>query len=176
MGPPGEILSEADSARTSREVVEAVFMDPASKTRLFGYALNRFGIPQDDAEDLLQETAVELLRQRVQVRSPAGFVFSVFHLRCCRFVEIQRARGRLIDQAPCPAEVPGPPGTTDRMEHRVAVRQAMRTISVPCRKILRAYYVEGLSLQETASAIALAYSGVWKTINRCLRRLRQCIQ
>jgi RNA polymerase sigma factor (sigma-70 family) len=168
-------MSEADSARSSREVVEAVFMDPASRSRLLGYAMSRFGIPADDAEDLLQETALELLRQRVQVRRPAGFVFSVFHVRCCRYVEIQRARGRVMDRAPCPADAPSAGSATDRLEHQVAVRQAMRTISVPCRKILRAYYVEGLSLQETGRAIALAYSGVWKTINRCLRRLRQCL-
>jgi RNA polymerase sigma factor (sigma-70 family) len=168
-------LSEADTARTSREVVEAVFMDPTTKTRLFGYALNRFGIQQHDAEDLLQETALELLRQRIQVRKPAGFVFSVFHLRCCQFVEIRNARSRVMESAPRSAYAPRERGTPEKIENRATLRQAIRTISPPCRRILGAYYVEGLSLEETARAIALAYSGVWKTINRCLKRLRQCI-
>jgi RNA polymerase sigma factor (sigma-70 family) len=148
-------------------------MDPASRTRLLGYAMKRFEMREEDAEDLLQETAVDLLRQRIHVRKPNGFVFSAFHLRCCRFIEIQKSRRQLLEKEWSPPQDSAQP---EKIEHRVALKQAMQTISVPCRRILRAYYVEGLSLQETARAIAAAYGGVWTRIDRCLRRLRQCLQ
>ena len=56
-----------------------------------------------------------------------------------------------------------------------AFGQALEEISAGCRKLLFAYYFEGKSLREAADATARAYSGVWKTIDRCLKKLRQCL-
>jgi DNA-directed RNA polymerase specialized sigma24 family protein len=67
-------------------------------------------------------------------------------------------------------------GTALETTHRrIQLRELLETISSSCRKILLAYYVEGRSLQETAQAIPLPYSGVWSRINGCLRRLRACL-
>jgi DNA-directed RNA polymerase specialized sigma24 family protein len=58
---------------------------------------------------------------------------------------------------------------------RIELKELLKTISSSCRKSLLTYYVEGRSLQETAQAIPLPYSGVWSRINGCLRRLRACL-
>jgi len=61
------------------------------------------------------------------------------------------------------------------MHRQVALRQALGEISTSCRRLLAAYYVEGQSLREAAEIFTLTYTNVSKTINRCLRRLRQCM-
>jgi DNA-directed RNA polymerase specialized sigma24 family protein len=63
----------------------------------------------------------------------------------------------------------------EELDSRLLVQRGLEEISASCRKLLHAYYVEGRSLRESADAMALAYSGVWKTINRCLKKLRACL-
>lgn len=164
------------SSPTSREIAEAVLLDAEQRSRLLAYARSRFGIESDEAQDLLQETALELLRQRTVVRSPHGFTFKVFHSRCCRFLrERQKNRG-MFEPAPETLDAACDPGALEKADRKLELREALETVSSSCRRILLAYYVEGRSLRETARALPLPYSGVWNTINRCLRRLRACLE
>ncbi|HYV40636.1 MAG TPA: sigma-70 family RNA polymerase sigma factor [Thermoanaerobaculia bacterium] len=160
----------------SREIVQAVLLDTEQRSRLLAYARSRFGIESDDAQDLLQETALELLRQRTAVRSPHGFTFKVFHLRCCRFIQARRTHTRVFVTAKEPLEAACDVTALETTHRRIELKELLETISSSCRKILLAYYVEGRSLQETAQAIPLPYSGVWTRINGCLRRLRACLE
>jgi DNA-directed RNA polymerase specialized sigma24 family protein len=75
-----------DAGPKVSQIAEAVVLDEDRRGRLVGYACARFGISREDAEDLLQETALELLRCRSHVRNPDGFVFKVFKVRCARYV------------------------------------------------------------------------------------------
>jgi RNA polymerase sigma factor (sigma-70 family) len=159
---------------TSRNVT-GVLQDPGQRTRLLALARTRYGIGIEDARDLLQETAADLLRQRdYLVESPRAYVAGAFRIRCSRFLRARRQIDDLIEpeEAALNLERSGEPEASER---RFAVRQAFGLISPPCRKLLSAYYVEGQSLREAAETMALAYSGVSKTLNRCLRRLRQCL-
>ena len=160
-------------APTSREVAEAVLQDPRQRSRLLAYARSRFGIDRDEAEDLLQDTALELLRHRTLVTRPSGFVFAVFRSRCCRHLAARRAHGEVF--AGRPEESTADPGESVPLDSRLALREAFVGISPSCRKLLLAYYVDGASLRDTAQAIARAYSSIWNTISRCLRRLRRCL-
>lgn len=163
------------SAPSSREIAQAVLLDSERRSRLVAYARSRFGIESDDAQDLLQETALELLRQRTAVRSPHGFTFKVFHLRCCRFIQARRAHRKVFATAEGPPETACDRTAIETAHRRLELKELLETISSSCRRILLAYYVEGKSLQETAQAIPLPYSGVWTRINGCLRRLRACL-
>jgi RNA polymerase sigma factor (sigma-70 family) len=167
---------ELETPSLPRSVVETVLLDPEERSRLIGYARVRFGINRDSAEDLLQDTALDLLRQRSLVRSPKGFVFTVFHARCSRFLRRDVADRRLFTPSE-PETAPSAPasGTCETIDSRLALQEALEEISPGCRKLLFAYYFEGKSLREAADATARAYSGVWKTIDRCLKKLRQCL-
>lgn len=164
------------SSPGSREIAQAVLLDGEQRSRLVAYARSRFGIESEDVEDLLQETALELLRQRAVVRSPRGFTFKVFHLRCCRFIQARRAQRRVFSAGEALPETACDTAQVDATDRRLELRELLGAISSSCRKILLTYYVEGRSLQETAQAIPLPYSGVWNTINGCLRRLRACLE
>jgi RNA polymerase sigma factor (sigma-70 family) len=163
------------SSPTSREIAEAIVLDGEQRSRLVTYARSRFGIESDDAQDLLQETALELLRHRTIVRSPHGFTFKVFHARCCRFLQARQANRRVFSGAHEPAEIACDASAPETADRKLELRKVLETVSSSCRKILLAHYVEGRSLRETAQAMPLPYSGVWNTISRCLRRLRACL-
>ncbi|HZI66998.1 MAG TPA: sigma-70 family RNA polymerase sigma factor [Thermoanaerobaculia bacterium] len=167
---------ELETPLLGRTAVEGVLSDPAERSRLVAYARTRFGIDSDAAEDLLQETALEVLRQRSLLSSPRGFIFTVFHARCCRFLRHQKARYRVFDRGDCETVEEAPsPSASEGIDSRLTVEQALEEISAGCRKLLLAYYVEGQTLREAADRTALAYSGVWKTITRCLQKLRRCL-
>lgn len=167
---------ELETPLVGRTAVEGVLADPAQRSRLVAYARSRFGIDPDTAEDLLQETAVEVLRHRSLVSSPRGFVFTVFHARCCRYLRHLTARHRVFDRGDCATVEEAPAAAAhEGIDSRLTVEQALEEISEGCRRLLLAYYVEGQSLREAARLTALAYSGVWKTITRCLKKLRQCL-
>lgn len=153
-------------ARPGTVVAEELAVDSRQHRRLRAYALKRFGIPAEDAEDLLQETMLELLRAGSVLR-PQGFVFRLFHTRCCRYVE------RCVRQR---TPLPPPAASPLPVELDLALRQGFSELTASCRGLLTAYYIEGQSLKSTASRMALAHSGVWKLINRCLKRLRSCLE
>jgi RNA polymerase sigma factor (sigma-70 family) len=163
----------ANAPPPARQIAEAILLDPARRSKLFAFARYRYGIGADDAEDLLQETAFELLRHRGYVRSPDGFVFTVFRARCARFVHAASNRrrvfaGGLDETEACDPMLP------EGVDRQVALREALSGISAACRRLLAAYYIEGRSLREAAHVVSLQYSSVPKTINRCLKKLRAC--
>lgn len=167
---------ELETPLVGRAAVEGVLSDPGQRSRLVAYARSRFGFDSDTAEDLVQETALEVLRQRSLVSSPRGFVFTVFHARCCRFLRHQQARYQVFDRGDCATVEEASGGTaSESIDSRLTVEQALEEISEGCRKLLLAYYVEGQSLREAANVTARAYSGVWKSITRCLQKLRRCL-
>jgi RNA polymerase sigma factor (sigma-70 family) len=163
------------SQLTSHEVAQAVVLDGEQRSKLVAYARARFGLAPEDAEDLLQETALELLRQQTIVRSPLGFTFRVFHRRCCRFIRMRQADRQVFVPVENPVETACDAAAPETADRQLTLRRVLETISSPCRRILLAYYLEGRSLKETAEAMPTPYPGVWNTINRCLRRLRACL-
>jgi RNA polymerase sigma factor (sigma-70 family) len=164
---------ELETPSPARSVVEAVLLDPDERSKLIRYARVRFGIDPDTAEDLLQETALDLLRQRSLVRSPKGFVFTVFHALCSRLLRKNVADRRVF--VPQASQGASESRDCQAIDLRLALQEALEEVSAGCRKLLRAYYFEGRSLREAADVTARAYSGVWKTIDRCLKKLRQCL-
>ena len=163
------------SRLTSHEVAQAVVLDGEQRSKLVAYAHARFGLKPEDAEDLLQETALELLRQQTIVRSPLGFTFRVFHRRCCLFIRLRQAERLVFAPAAEPVETACDTAVLEAADRQLTLRRVLETISSSCRRILLAYYMEGRSLKETAQAIPTSYPAVWNTINRCLRRLRACL-
>jgi RNA polymerase sigma factor (sigma-70 family) len=160
----------------SAEVAEALMADREQRRRLSTYARVRFGIVEEDVEDVLQETALDVMRTAGPILRPDGFVFQVFHAKCCRHLRGRTARRAVLALADAHGtvhlSVPVGPGS----EELLALKQGLARISSRCRRLLRAHYLEGKSLRETADEMSVAGSGVWNLINRCLRRLKQCLQ
>lgn len=150
--------------------IAAALLEESRRTKLFSYARSRFGIPTVDAEDLLQDTASELLRYQDYVRRPEGFVFTVFRSRCVRYAAARRQRSQIFVTAGNAEAALAPPEWLDR---QIALREALAELSSSCQRLLCAYYVEGLSLREAARLVSLQYSSVGKTLSRCVKKLRE---
>ena len=167
----------AQTPPTAPQVAGALLLDASQRRKLLAYARSRFGIGTEDAEDLLQDTLLQLLRQRDRVTSPEGFVFTVFRLGCSRHLAAcGAARGVFVPESESPESAAQPQASgPEGIERRITLRQALGGISSTCRRLLCALYIEGRSLRDTADTLAVAKSGVSKTINRCLRRLRACL-
>ena len=168
-----DVIGEPDGLRSGRDVAEFLLTDGEHRTRFVAYARVRFGIGPEDAEDLIQETVLELIRVEKLVHSPAGLAFQIFHRHCCRHLtRSRRARHTpLNEQSPEMETVP----EVERTDSLVLLRQGFERISVSCRQLLTAYYLEGKSLKETADEMSLASCGVWTLVNRCIQKLRVCL-
>jgi len=168
------VIGEPEGLRSGRDVAEFLLTDVEHRTRFVTYARVRFGIGPEDAEDLLQETVLELIRVERAIHSPTGLAFQIFHRRCCRHLtRSRRARhAPLNEQSPEMETVP----EVDRADGLVLLRQGFEKISVACRQLLTAYYLEGKSIKETADEMSLASSGIWTLVNRCIQKLRVCLE
>ena len=165
----------SEAPQTTRQVVETVLLDAQERHKLVGFARNRYGIPSQEAEDLLQDTALELLRQRQYVQKPRAYVYAVFRARCGRHTSdrLHLDGGQISEEV---AQVDAGQPADEALNSKLMIRKALGTVSSNCRKILAAHYIQGQSLKETAATMSLAHSGVTKTIGRCLKRLRECLR
>jgi RNA polymerase sigma factor (sigma-70 family) len=159
----------ADAPPPAQQIA-ATLLDEGRRKRLFSYARSRFGISLDDAEDLLQDTASELLRYRDYVRRPEGFAFTVFRARCVKYAAARRSRGEVFRIAGDHETSTAPP---EWLDQKIALREALAELSFSCQRLLCAYYLEGRSLREAAHILALQYSSIAKTISRCVKKLRE---
>ena len=160
-----------EAPTTTRQVVETLLLDSGERNALLRIARSRYHIAKDRAEDLLQDLAVDLLRQRQYVRRPRAYLHAVFRVRCSRQWRPPELSGEIPEElAAMESGI-----LVAELDRRVSLRQALQLISAPCRKLLRARYIEGQSLRASAERMTLAYSGITKTINRCLKKLRACL-
>ena len=166
------MLIEHIRALSGFEVAEHLVLDQKLVRKLTALARSRFGIGETDAEDLVQETALEIARSPALIASPEGFAFQVFHNRCARFLERRVRREAVL--VPASERIPSP-SVQPRTDDRAIVRAGLARLSPACRTLLVAYYVEGSSLKETAVRAGYSAKTVWKRLNACLKKLKEAI-
>ena len=157
---------------TGFEVAEFLVLDRKLLKKLVALARSRFGIDEVDAEDLVQETALEIARSPALIASPEGYAFQVFHNRCVRFRERRTKTNAIFVET---ADWYRTPETQESLAERAIVRAGFARISVTCRTLLTSYYVEGTSLKETATRTGHSPKQVWKRLSACLKKLKETI-
>jgi RNA polymerase sigma factor (sigma-70 family) len=174
--PTGSIVrAGAGTVTTGPETAEALFLDRGECDRLAWLALRRFGIRRVDVEELLAETYLELSASDALVRSPKGFAYHVFYTRCCRWLEREGSRREEAFGLDPDAVRPNTSAGLG-IDWSLALKQAFGRLSPVCRRLLVGYYVRGLSLKETAEMTGHSSKQVWKRLDACLRRLKQCLE
>ncbi len=162
---------------TQPEIAESILTDPDRRRRLLKLAWARYQIASGDAEEILQETALQVLCYRSYIRNPDAFVLAVFKACCARFIAGVVTARQLVADLPAAVDVDSfpDPFESDDFQRRMALREAIWTVSSACRRFLSAYYIEGEDLREVARRLSLAYSSASKTLSRCLKKLRECL-
>jgi RNA polymerase sigma factor (sigma-70 family) len=150
-----------------------MLLDPLEIARLRRLARLQFGISADDALDLLQETALDVVREHAAIRHPRAYVTRVFYMQCCQYVRrAVRSRTR-FSEGEMP-DVAAPEGlSTDDL---IGLRQALGRISPGCRALLMAHYMEGKSLVEAAREFGFSENQASKRFNACLGKLRLSLE
>jgi RNA polymerase sigma factor (sigma-70 family) len=169
------MVSDTATPGTGADAAEALLRDREQVEKLIGMAYRRFGIRRADAEEVLAETLLELSASHALVENPGAFAFRIFYVRCCRWLE-REGRSRVETAGLDPSAGRGTARSAPGVEWTLALKQGFARLSPVCRRLLTGYYVEGLSLKETAETTGHSSKQVWKRLDECLRRLKQCLQ
>jgi RNA polymerase sigma factor (sigma-70 family) len=135
----------------------------------------RFRLSAPEVEDIMQDVLLELMRYDEPVRDSEALAFRVVHLRSLQVLRYKAVRR----ESPVEDEV----GFGDRavtsgvpVELLILVKQTLRQATPACRRLLRAHYLEGRTLKETAATLSYASANnVWTLLDRCVRRLRSVL-
>ncbi len=154
-------------------VAESIVTDAKRRSSLLAIAKAGFGIRAGDAEDLIQETALRVVEYANVIRDPAAFFFTVFRNLCTATLRenqvFLRSSFATLD---LPDERRGRPL---RAEDRIAVREALASISERCRDLLVQHYLYGRKVRDVARAAKLTEGTASRTIGRCLQSLRKAL-
>ncbi len=138
--------------------------------RLVAAGHRRFSLSREDCEDALQIVAQEIVTRRPRALVPEAFLTTAFYRRCFKIVQARKPSY-------------GPPGENQlvddprqRLLSEFRVSSALAHIHPRCRAILRLYAIEGCTLPETASRIRQSPKAMWKSVQRCLGRLKQWLE
>jgi RNA polymerase sigma factor (sigma-70 family) len=134
--------------------------------------LYRFRIPQQDAEDLLQETFLILISKWETVRSPEAWLAGTLRNRCILYWRRQRARlDEAMDQALLEvlAEVEPPP--QEHSDLRCDLAEALGRLEPRQRALLELRYAWGCTSQEAGDRLGHGAASVRKMTQRSIARL-----
>lgn len=191
---PGGIASPVEEAPVDpdRELVERWQTgDPVAfsqlvrrhQRRVFGLLLRMLG-SADEAEDVAQETFLNLHRHGHRFRSEARFSTFVYRVavnaalnrrrtlgrRRARMQALERRQAAGDDLPDAPAS---PEDTADAARVRVHVQDAILTLPPKLRAPLVLYDIEGLAYAEVADVLRVAEGTVKSRIHRARQALRE---
>ena len=167
------MAAEIKVAHSGHDVAEQLLLDRRELGRLMRLADLQFGIGPDDSQDLLQEAALDIVREKKSIKNPRGYVTRVFYMQCCQYVRRtvrRRARERRLTafDVAAPNALPA--------DERLGLEEALEHISPRCRGLLMAHYVEGKGFGEAAAEFGFSEKQAWKRFDACLRKLRQSLE
>lgn len=133
-----------------------------------------------DAEEILQETNLELWRKFDQYRPGSDFrawSFQIAYFKALSFLD-RKKRDRLhfgreffervIAQAPAL--------TSQVEERRDALEDCLEKLTVPDRELIRRRYESSAPIQVLAEELGRSVDAVYKAVARIRRALHECVQ
>jgi RNA polymerase sigma-70 factor (ECF subfamily) len=149
--------------------------------RLRGFCLARLGDP-DEADDAVQDVFLRAYRSLGSFRLGSSFASWLFAIAANR-VRTRHgravARGALARRAADEARVAPAADPADAAVagiEREEVRRAVAGLAWPLRVVVELYYFAGLSVEETASALALGREAVKSRLLRARRELARSVE
>jgi len=161
--------------RTRLELAGAIAAEGDLRRRMEAHVRQRFRLSAPEVEDVMQDVILELMRHDEPLRDADGFAFRVLHLRCLQFVRNRGVRREYpLEEAEVDVGALRAPAL--HADVRVLLRQCLSQATPACRRLIRAHYLEGRTLRETAETLSYASPHVvWTLLDRCIRRLRAAL-
>jgi DNA-directed RNA polymerase specialized sigma24 family protein len=133
----------------------------ALSTRLQGYAVQKFGIPADEAEEIVHDVFLSFLAPRKPIRSERSWFFGAVSHACRDYL---RKRGRIVSDENLPLGSFEPPYVA-----RVAAREMLRAIDPIHAELLVMQFVNGYTVKEIAAQFRRSVSWTEKRLRRARR-------
>ena len=134
------------------------------------------------AEAVLQDTFARAYRHRASLRpdvSPVPWLHRVAMNLCYSRLDRRRIDARPIDEATATLAADRsiePAERAEQAELQLIVRQGIAALPVKHRSVVVLYYLHGLSLQETATALDIRLGTVKSRLHYALRGLRDQLE
>lgn len=134
--------------------------------------LERFDIPGEDADDILQETYFALVFKWDSIRNPPAWLATTLRNRCQMYWRRQRADDtervdvRLLDILAGPQVAP-----QHRTELRADLNAAIAKLPANCRDLIRLRYGLGLESREVREEMGEETDSLRQLTNFCLATL-----
>jgi RNA polymerase sigma factor (sigma-70 family) len=131
-----------------------------------------YGIPVQEADDLLQQTYLAYLNKRDEVRNPEAWLAGTLRQRCLMFWRSRRRSwlstvpDEFLEATIGPEVLP-----QDQMMLRHDLSLAVSRLPSRWQDLINLKYGLGLDSRETARRLGYRYSGIYTITKRCLAAL-----
>lgn len=136
----------------------------------------KYGIPTQDAEDLIQQTLLAFVHKRASIRCPEVWLVGALKKQCLLYLRTHRRR--LYDALDAAVlELLAEPATPAQESRDVArdVGRAIARIPERCQSLLGLRYGMGYDNSEVAERLGYRESSIRKITTRCLAALTKQI-
>ena len=145
-------------------LIEAVYPVLASIAR------GRFGLPPQDAEQVIHDALLALLAVDERIASPRAWVIAAV-CNACRHYWRSRARFEAVEGTELDENI-GSADEVRRIESMILARQVLHALRFQDREVLRLHYLLGLTESEIAVRRGTSRVYARKLITRALRSAR----
>ena len=152
------------------------------RPRLIAAGIVRFGLTREECEDAAQTIFVKVIAQSPRVRDPKAYLRAAFLHQAQNVAEARarsRARTTELDPDAIYRSAIFDPEERERQAEKIrriaAVTGAFKRVGDRCQKVIRCYCVDDCSLSETAEKTGYSSKTIWKRVQECLKRMRQCL-
>lgn len=145
--------------------------------------LRRRGASPEDAQDIVQESMVKLLRYRTQ--PPEALRVLLYRIALNGFSDLlrrnqSRGAGQHVsldaEFHELPSSDPGPVQRLATEQQLRRLRQGIQSLSPRCRQVYLLHRVENMSYPQIAGHCGITVKAVEKNIGKALASLRSCLK
>lgn len=131
--------------------------------------VNRYGIPSQDAEDLLQTALIATLRNWSMLADPEGWIIRTVINQCLMYHRSRRRRPEeSLDDTVDLLPVPSP---EERIADRQEIERRLAKLPLQCQRLFRLRFIYGFNAKEVAELMGRKVSSVYNTTHRCTKML-----
>jgi RNA polymerase sigma factor (sigma-70 family) len=151
------------------------------KNLIFSIAVRR-GFSRDDATEIFQEVAAQLLSELARIRKPqalAAWLIQVTSNKCTQWRKRQFRESVDGDAVlTSPSELESAESLIFEAEREQTLRYAMHRATPQCRELIQMLFFENppLPYQDVATGLGIATGSVGFVRKKCLERLRRFLE
>ncbi|MHC4714535.1 MAG: RNA polymerase sigma factor [Planctomycetota bacterium] len=170
------VLTASSAPDPARRRTAFVALVRRFEAMVYGYAYSRLG-DFHIAEDVAQESFLEVFRRLPQLRKPEsfpGWLRAIVQTQCGRVKRrVRRETSGLDNAAHVAAPDNDPSALAARAEESLAVRNALMSLGECEREVLILFYIDELSQAEVGDFLSLPVSTINSRLHAARRRLEE---